>query len=114
VYPVGGGLYVPLNPSAMKASNQTEWSFPAGVVRTPEPVAPNLKSRSNIVTVDATFGSAPGGVLYALGECLGVSLRMLYLVRDLTKSTTLSSYGGPRSKPTERYLPVATRSKSRP
>ena len=71
VYPVGGGLYVLLNPSAMKASNQTEWSFPAGVVRTPEPVAPNLKSRSNIVTVDATFGTKASGVLYALGGMSG-------------------------------------------
>jgi hypothetical protein len=34
-------------------------------------VAPNLKSRSNIVTVDATFGSKASGVLYALGGMSG-------------------------------------------
>jgi hypothetical protein len=35
VFPVGGGLFIPLNPSMMKASTQTEWLFPAGMVRTP-------------------------------------------------------------------------------
>jgi arylsulfatase A-like enzyme len=71
VFPVGGGLFIPLNPSMMKASTQTEWSFPAGIVRTPETVAPNLKSRNNIATVDADFPANASGVLYAVGGMSG-------------------------------------------
>ena len=71
VYPVGGGLFIPMNPSAMKSTGQTEWTFPAGMVRTPEPVAPNLKSRSNVVTVDAELGAQASGVLYAIGGMSG-------------------------------------------
>ena len=71
VFPVGGGLFIPINPSAMKSTGQTEWTFPAGIVRTPEPVAPNLKSRSNVVTVDAELGAQASGVLYALGGMSG-------------------------------------------
>jgi arylsulfatase len=71
VFPVGGGLFIPLNPTRTKASTQTEWSFPDGVVRTPEFVAPNLRSRSNVVTVDAEFPEKASGVLYALGGISG-------------------------------------------
>jgi arylsulfatase len=71
VFPIGGGLLIPMNPALMKTSNQTEWLFPGDSVRTPEPVAPNLKSRSNLVTVDAKFGDRASGVLYAIGGISG-------------------------------------------
>ena len=97
----------------MKASNQTEWSFPAGVVRTPEPVAPNLKSRSNIVTVDATFGYKASGVLYALGGMSG-GLTLYIDKGALTYEYNTLARWRTKIKANRRYLPVATRSRSRP
>ena len=107
------GLYVLLNPSAMKASNQTEWSFPAGVVRTPEPVAPNLKSRSNIVTVDATFGTKASGVLYALGGMSG-GLRHPLIRENSLMSTTLSTMADQdQSQPSDTCRSQQDRSRDR-
>jgi arylsulfatase len=71
VYPIGGGLYTVLNPGQIKSTGKTEITFPGRIVRTPEPVVTGIKSRDNIVTVDAELGEKASGVLYALGGMSG-------------------------------------------
>lgn len=71
VYPVGGGAFVLLNPGQRQSSGLKEWRFTGAVTRMPEPVAPNIKSRSNLVTVTAELPAQANGVLYALGGISG-------------------------------------------
>lgn len=71
VYPVGGGAFVFLNPQLRQTSGLSEWHFTDSVRRMPEPVAPNIKGRSNVVTVQADLPEQASGVLYALGGSSG-------------------------------------------
>ena len=65
--PIGGGLWIPFHPEFRAASPQTEWTFAGDLVRIPEPVAPGLGNRPNVVTILADVPSDANGVLYKLG-----------------------------------------------
>ena len=71
VYPIGAGLGPLLNPAARIGTAQTEWHFNADVTRLPEFCAPNLRARSNRVTVDVNVSAKASGVLYSLGGIAG-------------------------------------------
>jgi arylsulfatase len=72
VYPVGGGLWVPVyHPELRISTPYREWDFTGGIVRMPEFVAPALGNRGNHVTIDAQVPENASGVLYALGSAGG-------------------------------------------
>ncbi|MDQ4116132.1 MAG: sulfatase-like hydrolase/transferase, partial [Actinomycetota bacterium] len=71
VYPVGGGLYVPLHPELRISTPYREWNFTGDIVRMPEFCAPALGNRANVVTIDADLPDRANGVLYALGGAGG-------------------------------------------
>ncbi len=51
-----------------KQTAQTEWHLGPDFAREPEIAAPNIKSRDNVVTVDADFPEKANGVLLKLGN----------------------------------------------
>jgi hypothetical protein len=54
VYPIGGGLWIPVfHPELRISSPYREWSFTGTITRMPEFCAPALGNRSNLVTIDA-------------------------------------------------------------
>ncbi|WP_416955079.1 arylsulfatase [Nocardioides sp. T5] len=72
VYPIGGGLWVPVyHPELRISTPYRSWTFSGDVVRMPEFCAPALGNRANTVTVDAELPEAANGVLYALGGAGG-------------------------------------------
>ena len=71
VYPIGAGLGPLLNPAARIGTTQTEWHFNTDVTRLPEFCAPNLRGRSNTVTVDVNVPAKASGVIYSLGGIAG-------------------------------------------
>ena len=72
VYPVGGGLWIPVfHPELRISSPYREWSFTGSITRMPEFCAPALGNRSNLVTIDAEIPADANGVLYALGGAGG-------------------------------------------
>ncbi|MGN6693817.1 MAG: arylsulfatase, partial [Aquihabitans sp.] len=72
VYPIGGGLWVPVyHPELRISTPYREWSFTGDIVRMPEFCAPALGNRANTVTIDADVPEAASGVLYALGGAGG-------------------------------------------
>lgn len=71
VNPVGGGAFIFLNPLQRQGSGLTQWQFTDSVRRMPEPVAPNIKARNNLVTVAADLPEQASGVLYAVGGSSG-------------------------------------------
>lgn len=72
VYPIGGGLWVPVfHPELRISTPYRSWTFSGDVVRMPEFCAPALGNRANTVTVDADLPEAANGVLYALGGAGG-------------------------------------------
>ena len=72
VYPVGGGLWIPLfHPELRISTPYREWNFTADITRMPEICAPALGNRANLVTIDADIPSDANGVLYALGGAGG-------------------------------------------
>ena len=72
VYPIGGGLWVPVfHPELRISTPYRSWTFSGDVVRLPEFCAPALGNRANTVTVDAELPEAASGVLYALGGAGG-------------------------------------------
>jgi arylsulfatase A-like enzyme len=72
VYPVGGGLWVPIFHPEMRISTPyRSWSFSGDIVRMPEFCAPALGNRANTVTIDAELPENASGVLYALGGAGG-------------------------------------------
>ena len=72
VYPVGGGLWIPIfHPELRIATPYREWNFTRDIVRMPEFCAPALGNRANVVTIDLDIPLAPAGVLYALGGAGG-------------------------------------------
>jgi arylsulfatase len=72
VYPVGGGLYIPVfHPELRISTPYKEWSFTGDVTRMPEFTAPKLGNTPNLVTIDADLPADANGVLYALGAFSG-------------------------------------------
>ncbi|MGH1565350.1 arylsulfatase [Mumia sp. DW29H23] len=72
VYPIGGGLWVPVFHPEMRISTPyREWSFTGDIVRMPEFCAPALGNRANTVVIDADLPDRANGVLYALGGAGG-------------------------------------------
>lgn len=68
VYPIGASFTRIFNP---ERQTQTEWHFGPDYNRQPELAAPNIKSRDNVVTVDADFPAHASGVLFSLGTTGG-------------------------------------------
>lgn len=73
VFPVGGGLWIPVfHPELRISTPYREWNFTGDTVRMPEFCAPALGNRANLVTIDAEIANDPAnGVLYALGGAGG-------------------------------------------
>jgi len=72
VYPIGGGLWVPVyHPELRISTPYREWTFSGDIVRMPEFCAPALGNRENTVTIDADLPPDASGVLYALGGAGG-------------------------------------------
>ncbi|WP_028644116.1 arylsulfatase [Nocardioides sp. URHA0020] len=72
VYPIGGGLWVPVFHPEMRISTPyREWTFTGDIVRMPEFCAPALGNRANSVVIDADLPAGASGVLYALGGAGG-------------------------------------------
>lgn len=72
VYPIGGGLWVPVyHPELRISTPYREWNFTGDIVRMPEFIAPALGNRANTVTIKTTADAVPEGVLYALGGAGG-------------------------------------------
>jgi arylsulfatase len=72
VYPIGGGLSVPVyHPELRISTPYREWTFTGDVVRMPEFCAPALGNRANSVVIDAELPERASGVLYALGANSG-------------------------------------------
>lgn len=72
VYPVGGGLWVPIyHPELRISTPYRSWSFTGSLRRMPEFIAPALGNRANTVTIDADLPGRADGVLYALGGAGG-------------------------------------------
>jgi len=71
VLPIGGGLYVPLNPSEKKQSTNTEWTLYEGMTRIPESQAPNVRNGNLRVDIDAQIPRNANGVLFAMGGYAG-------------------------------------------
>jgi arylsulfatase len=68
VYPVGGGLWVPvLHPELRISTPYREWNLSGDITRMPEFCAPALGNRANVVTIDLDVPEDANGVLYALG-----------------------------------------------
>ncbi len=72
VYPVGGGLWIPVfHPELRISSPYREWNFTGDITRMPEFCAPALGNRGNVVTIDLDIPKSASGVLYALGGAGG-------------------------------------------
>ena len=72
VYPIGGGLWVPVFHQELRISTPyREWDFGPGITRMPELSAPALGNRGNLVTIDVELPERASGVLYALGGAGG-------------------------------------------
>ena len=72
VYPIGGGLWVPVfHPELRVSTPYREWNLTGDVIRMPEFCAPALGNRANVVTLDVDMPDDANGVLYALGGAGG-------------------------------------------
>ena len=72
VFPIGGGLWIPVfHPELRISTPYREWNFTGDVNRMPEFCAPALGNRANDVTIDADIPENGSGVLYSLGGAGG-------------------------------------------
>lgn len=71
VYPLGAGLWPLLHPEDQQRVDTRTRHYSAELERIPESMAPNLRARNSVVTVDIASETAPEGVLYALGGIAG-------------------------------------------
>lgn len=71
VFPIGGGLYTQLHMDELVSTGITEWTFHAGMTRTPEFTAPRLGAKNNDVQVRIDIQPGANGVIYALGGMSG-------------------------------------------
>lgn len=68
VFPIGGGLWIPIfHPELRISTPYRQWNFTGDVVRVPEFIAPALGNRANTVDIDAVTSDPGDGVLYSLG-----------------------------------------------
>jgi arylsulfatase A-like enzyme len=75
VYPLGAGLFPLMYPAQRVGTTRTEWHFDSATRRLPEFMAPNLRSRNSVVTVEFDAADHANGVLYSLGTvAAGVAL----------------------------------------
>ncbi len=65
--PVGGGLWVGLNPKYGPQSSANEFFYTSDVYEVPENSAPKLGFRSSIVTIETELDADDSGALYSLG-----------------------------------------------
>jgi len=76
--PIGGALYVGLNPHEMKRSTNTEWTLTEGITRIPESQAPNVRNGNLRAEIEAEVPESVNGVIFAMGGYAGgVSLYTL-------------------------------------
>ena len=72
MFPIGGGLWIPIfHPELRISTPYREWNFTGDVTRMPEFCAPALGNRANVVTIDADIPENGSGVLYSLGGAGG-------------------------------------------
>jgi arylsulfatase A-like enzyme len=72
VFPIGGGLWIPIfHPELRISTPYREWNFTGDITRMPEFCAPALGTRANIVSIDVEVPERGSGVLYALGGAGG-------------------------------------------
>ena len=71
VLPIGGGLFVPLNPSEKKQSTNTEWTLYGGMTHIPESQAPNVRNGNLRAEIEARVPANANGVLFAMGGYAG-------------------------------------------
>ena len=71
VFPIGGGLYVPLNPGEQKRSTNTAWTLHEGMTGIPERQAPNVRNGNLRAEIDAQVPRNANGVLFAMGGYAG-------------------------------------------
>lgn len=69
--PIGGGLYVLLQPEAIKTNPATDFSYTGTMNRLPEFMAPRVGYASNRITIDADLPENANGVLFALAGYAG-------------------------------------------
>jgi len=67
VFPIGAGIWLRIHPEDRIKTPYTSWTFDDTTTRMPEFTAPAIGNTSNTVTIEAEFGEAASGVLYALG-----------------------------------------------
>jgi len=76
--PIGGAMYVNLNPQEMKRSSNTEWTLFEGMTRIPESQAPNVRNGNLRVEIETEVPEGVNGVIFAMGGYAGgVSLYAL-------------------------------------
>jgi len=71
VFPIGGGLYVPLHMQEQKRTTNTEWTLFEGMTRIPESQAPNVRCGNVRAEIEAEVPEKVSGVLFALGGYAG-------------------------------------------
>jgi len=71
VFPIGGGLFAPLNPQEMKRSTNTEWTLYEGMTRIPESQAPNVRNGNIRAEIEAEVPRNANGVIFAMGGYAG-------------------------------------------
>lgn len=70
-FPIGAGTWLRIHPEDRIASAYDSWTFGAQTKRMPEFTAPGIGRQSTRVTIDAEFGEAANGVLFAVGGAGG-------------------------------------------
>ena len=71
VFPIGGGLFAPLNPHEQKRTTNTEWTMFEGMTRIPESQAPNVRNGNLRVEIEAEVPEDVNGVIFAMGGYAG-------------------------------------------
>lgn len=70
-FPIGAGNWLRIHPEDRITTAYDRWTFGPETKRMPEFAAPGIGRQSNRVTIDAEFGAAANGVLYAVGGAGG-------------------------------------------
>ena len=71
VLPIGGGLFMPLNPQLLKRSTNTEWTLYDGMTRIPESQAPNVRNGNLRAEISIEAPAEANGVIFAMGGYAG-------------------------------------------
>lgn len=70
-FPIGAGNWLRLHPADRVKTTYDSWTFGPTTKRMPEFAAPGIGRQSTEVVIDAEFGEAANGVLYAVGGAGG-------------------------------------------